>query len=59
MGKSVRNRPRQPERAEEMAQGEAKPHCETQIRRSEPPNRHIAITSLLDAHLPVTCADLP
>ena len=59
MGKSVCNRPGQPERAEEMTQGEAKPHGEPQIGRSEPPNRSIAIMSLLDAHLPVTYADLP
>ena len=59
MDKSVRNRPKRPEMAREMAQCEAKPLCHTQIRHSEPPNRRIAITSLLDAHLPVTCADLP
>ena len=59
MDKSVRIRPQRPERAKEMAPDEAKPQCHTQIRRSEPPNRRIAITSLLDAHSPVTCADLP
>lgn len=59
MGKSVRNQPKRPEMAGEMAPDEAKPQCHTQIRHSEPPNRRIAITTLLDAHLPVTCADLP
>ena len=42
-----------------MAQGEVKPQCHMQIRRSGPPNRRIAITALLDAHLPVTYSDLP
>lgn len=42
-----------------MAHEEAKPQCHTQIRHSEPPNRRISITSLLDAHVQVTCAGFP
>lgn len=59
MGKSVRRQRMRPEMAQEMAQDNAKLHCDAQIRRPEPPNRRIATTSLLDTHLPVTCADLP
>jgi hypothetical protein len=57
MGKSVRNRPKQPEKAGEMAKDQSEQQRHTQVRRSEPPNLRIAITTPLDAHSPVTCAD--
>ena len=56
--KSVCNGPQWPEKAQVMAQDEAMQNRGARFRVTRVPNRRISITSLLDEHLPFTCADL-
>ena len=59
MDNCVRGPRKRPEVKRKVVCGEPKPQRKTQITRRNLPNRLAATCALLDAHLRVTCADLP